>query len=175
MAFLALSYPELEANDFQWIQTYRAANDARFFKVVDPHFTLVFPVGDAISGHTFASEVKTRLAGVGRIDFELAVAVVNRDAFDNYWHEFLVPEKGFSAIVRLYYKLYSGLFAPHQRLDIDFIPHIGIGNDDDIGRAKRRVDEINRREIRIAGTIARVDVVEYRDDAVKTLEQFPLA
>ncbi|MFO7890546.1 MAG: hypothetical protein R6V04_09435 [bacterium] len=43
MSYLVLAYPELSDEDFNLIQNYRKVNDI-FYSMVDPHFTIVFPV-----------------------------------------------------------------------------------------------------------------------------------
>ena len=54
MAYLVLAYPELTSESFDRIQSYRKDNDELFFNVVNPHFTIVFPVCGTISRLTIA-------------------------------------------------------------------------------------------------------------------------
>jgi hypothetical protein len=173
MAYLAVAYPELAQADFDWIQSYRAKYDRRYYSVVKPHFTLVFGgTGDAVhllSEASFVEEIESQLGGVAPIPFELAVATINRDLSGEHYHEFLVPELGYSKIVRLHDKLYCGKLRSRLRLDIDFIPHIGIGNDDDPQSCKARVDELNRASPSIRGLINSVDVIEYSNAKVRTI------
>ena len=127
MSLLAISYPELEESDFNWIQLYRKENDDLYYKVVDPHFTLIFPTTN-IDEDQFIEEIKNKSKNVHQIEFEIRCATINKDAFSDYYYEFLVPDKGYSDIVKLHDKLYSGILSKCLRLDIDFIPHIGIGD-----------------------------------------------
>jgi hypothetical protein len=173
MAYLAVAYPNISHEDLAWIEAYRERHDPRYFSVVRPHFTLVFAISD-IAEEIFVDEVAGQLQGIQKFDFELAVATVNRDYSGTYFHEFLVPEKGHAAIIKLHDRLYAGKFATHLRLDIDFIPHIGIGNDDIGLNSKRRVDELNRNGVSVSGTVDTVDVIEFRDGRVQTIRQFPL-
>src|SRR5688572_14176608 len=172
MAYLAVAYPELARSDFDWIQSYRAKHDRRYYSVVKPHFTLVFGGTGAtvhsLSEASFVQEIEARLSGVVSIPFELAVATLNRDLSGEYYHEFLVPELGYSKIVRLHDKLYSGELKSRLRLDIDYIPHIGIGNDDDPQRCKARIDELNRTTMSIRGLINSAAVIEYSNAQVRT-------
>jgi hypothetical protein len=46
MALAVVSYPTLSEPDLQWIQEIRKKHDKLFYKVVDPHFTFVFPTGN---------------------------------------------------------------------------------------------------------------------------------
>lgn len=122
MAHLVIAYPELAPSDLARIQRFRELNDELFFKVVAPHFTLVFPVFDRAAPE-FIHEIKRQAQGMGRIPFDLKCAVINKDAFSAHYHAFLVPDEGFGRIVRLHDKLYSGRLEPERRLDIDYPAH----------------------------------------------------
>ena len=102
------------------------------------------------------------------------MATINQNDDGKYYHEFLVPDAGYSNIVKLHDRLYSGLFAPHLRFDIDFIPHIGIGNSDDAKISRQRIDELNAKGVSISGRVDSVDVIEYADDKVMTVEKIAL-
>lgn len=173
MAYLVVAYPKLEQSDFDFIQNYREQNDPRYFSVVDPHVTLVFAIND-IDKDSFVSEVKDKIAGIQPFDFEIKVATINQNDDGKYYHEFLVPDTGYSNIVKLHDKLYSGLFASYLRFDIDFIPHIGIGNSDDATISKRRIDELNARGVSMRGQVDSVDIIEYTNGAITTIEKINL-
>lgn len=173
MAYLVVAYPRLEQSDFEFIQNYREQNDPRYFSVIGPHITLVFAVND-IDKDSFVNEVKQKLASVAPFDIAFNVATINQNDDGEYYHEFLVPDTGYSNIVKLHDKLYSGLFAPHLRFDIDFIPHIGIGNSDEAQISKQRIDELNAKGVSIPGKVESVDVIEYKDGTVTTVEKYDL-
>jgi 2'-5' RNA ligase len=173
MAYLAIAYPDLEAADFEWIQDYRQKYDSRYFSVVDPHITLVFAIHNIEQG-AFVNEVTQRLQGVKAFDFTIKVTTINQDDSGDYYHEFLVPDEGYSDIVKMHDKLYAGLFADHLRYDIDFIPHIGIGNSENVADSKSRVDKLNSQDLMIKGRVSAVDIVEYKDGVVKTLQKIQL-
>lgn len=169
MAYLVISYPELSWSDYNWIQRFRRENDPLYYSVVEPHFTLVFPVFD-IEETAFVQEATKLLAGVNKIDFTLRCATINKDAFSDYYHILLVPDEGFSKIVKLHDRLYSGLFKSNLRLDIDFIPHIGIGNSLDKTVCKQWVDDWNSQDFEINGSINQIDIIEYDNNKVSTVE-----
>ena len=173
MAYLVVAYPKLEQNDFDWIQNYREQNDPRYFSVIEPHITLIFAIND-IDKDSFVSEVKDKITGIKPFDVAFNVATINQNDDGEYYHEFLVPDTGYSNIVKLHDKLYSGLFAPHLRFDIDFIPHIGIGNSDETQISKQRIDELNAQGVSISGRVDSVDVIEYKDGKITTVEQIDL-
>lgn len=172
MSHLVIAYPELQQSDLDWIQDYRKQHD-RQFSLVKPHVTLVFAIND-LDKSSFLHEVKQKVADIKPFDFDLKVATINQDDSGNYYHEFLVPDTGYSNIVKLHDKLYSGLFAPHLRFDIDFIPHIGIGNSEDAQVSKKRIDELNAQGVSIHGRISSVDVIELANGAVTTVEKIGL-
>lgn len=173
MAYLAISYPNLSIKDFDWIQKYREQNDSRYYSVVKPHFTFIFPVFN-LSEEEFLTEVTTQLSGAKKIHFKSKVATVNFDSFGKFYHEFLVPDEGFSDIIKLHDKLYSGSLSSELRLDIDFIPHIGIGNSDNPMISKGRVDALNLSEFHVEGMIGSIDVVKYGNDLIETIKTFTL-
>ena len=115
MAYLVLAYPELTSNDFDLIQNYRRDNDELFFKVVEPHFTIVFPVFD-ISQDEFTKEIKDKSSNLAKFDIVIRCATINKDAFNDYYHTFLVPDEGYSKIVKLHDKLYSDKLKNNLRL-----------------------------------------------------------
>lgn len=172
MAYLVIAYPELQQSDFDWIQDYRKQND-RQFSLVKPHFTLVFAVQD-LDKESFLNEVKQKASSVMPFDFDLKVATINQDNSGGYYHEFLVPDNGYSSIIKLHDKLYSRLLKPYLRFDVDFIPHMSIGDNEDAQTSKRRVDELNEQGISIHGHVGSLDVLEYANGAVTTLEKIVL-
>ncbi len=46
MALLVVAYPELSKSDYDRIQAFRQMHDPLYYDVVEPHFTIVFPVLD---------------------------------------------------------------------------------------------------------------------------------
>lgn len=173
MALLVIAYPELRSEDYTRIQNYRRNNDGLYFDIAEPHFTIVFPVFD-INDNVFIREIEKQSTGSNVIDFEIKCATLNKDSFIPYYHEFLVPDKGYSDIVKLHDRLYSGLLFSNLRMDIDFIPHIGIGNSSDPLICRKRVDELNSGGLSIEGIISRLDIVSYENDEIKTLKKISL-
>lgn len=173
MAFLILAYPQLSSDDFAMIQDYRKDHDGLYYQVVDPHFTIVFPVLD-MPEEIFVSEAIEKASGSGKIDFAIRCATVNKDAFSTYYHTFLVPDEGYSRIVKLHDKMYSGKLMDQLRLDIDFVPHIGIGNSTDKYKCKSMADEWNKQSFCIKGHISKLEIVRYENNRVSHLESIVL-
>jgi hypothetical protein len=173
MGYLVVAYPKISEKDFNWIQEYRNKNDPRYFNVVKPHFTIVFAIRD-ISQEDFVLEVRKQVKDILKFDFELNIASLIQDDSGKYYHELLLPEKGHAAIIKLHDKLYSGAFYKDLRFDLVFIPHVGIGNSENVHESKKRIDILNNTGISISGKIDVLDILEYIDGKVKTGEQIAL-
>ena len=169
MALLVIAHPELQKSDLDWIQKYRQQHD-RQFSVVGPHFTLVFAIQD-IDTDAFAREIKQRADDIARFDVDLKVATISQDDSGKYYHEFLVPDTGNSDVIRLHDRLYSGALAQYRRYDIDFIPHISIGDSEDIEASKERVEALNSKGISVHGTISSIDIIEYANGVVSVIDR----
>lgn len=170
MALLVLAYPEISTSDHERIQAFRQRNDVLYYNVVDPHFTLVFPVSDWEAG-PFIAEVVKQSQGFRPFDFCLRCAVLNKDAFSDDYHAFLVPDEGYGAIVRLHDRLYADRLFSHRALMVDFIPHIGIGNAKDPLKCLEMVRVWNKEEFAIPGRVAALEVANYEHDAVETIQR----
>src|SRR5205809_263105 len=105
MSYLVVAYPKLSKEDFDFIQNYRKENDPRYFSLIEPHFTIVFAIHD-INKEDFINEVTERSKNIHKFDFQIKVATINQDYSAEYFHEFLVPDQGYSDIVKLHDKLY---------------------------------------------------------------------
>jgi 2'-5' RNA ligase superfamily len=173
MSLLLLAYPTLSPGDFERIQKFRNHNDGLYYQVVEPHFTLMFP----LSGweiEAYKEEVEKQMRGFKPFDFCLRCATLNKNAFNEYFHVFLVPDEGYSHILKLHYQLCADRFFPHRALEVDYIPHIGIGNSKDPLKCLEMVESWNRVEFAIPGRISTLDIVNYENDTVHTIQRLPL-
>lgn len=170
MKLLVVAYPELSEEDFTLIENYRREHDT-LYDIIRTHFTLVFPVRD-FSEKIFTEEIKKQLHGTEPFSFTLRSATINKDAFIDNYYTFLVPDEGHSKMIKLHDKLYSGRLSSYLRLDIDFIPHITIGNSTDIRVCKRMADDWNSHDFEITGKISSIDIVNY--EQATTLEKIKL-
>ncbi len=173
MALGILAYPEWHPGDYRKIQEFRKRHDALYYRVVEPHFAFVFPL-EGIGREAFLAEAEKQSRDFGPIPFEIRCATINKDAVLPDYHLLLVPEMGYSKVVRLHDRLYSGLFRPHLRLDIDFIPHVGIANSKDPELVKQWVDAWNQEEFCIRGRLETFTVVEYSQGVLSDLDTLPL-
>ncbi len=173
MAFGVLAYPEINRKDHNWIQEFRKKNDALYYELVAPHFAFVFP-SESLNEKEFVDEVKAKADGFRTIPFEIKCATVNKDAFLDDYHLLLVPDKGYSDVVKLHDRLYSGRLFEDLRLDIDFIPHVGIANSKDKFEVKEWADQWNSEDFSIDGRIDRLTVIEYDGQTLRDLCDIPL-
>ena len=174
MKFLVVAYPEIPDADFKLIQDFRRQHDALNYKLVLPHFTLVFAV-EEIAETIFLDEVKKQLAGFSGFQFTAGHASLHKDDFKNYFHAFLVPGDGYRVLVQLHDKLYSEQLSIHLRKDIPYIPHIGIGNSTEQAACEKMVEEWNARELRIRGTVKTIDVIRFDGQKIYPLEKIALS
>jgi 2'-5' RNA ligase len=142
MALLVLAYPSLSRRDYEWMQAIRADHDQLYFSVVDPHFTLVFPVSN-VAEPEFLRHVERQASGVRSFPFVTRSAVVVKDTLSPYSYVFLVPDEGNSSVVKLHDRLYTDVLRPELRLDLPFMPHIGVATSLDPEACKRVADELN--------------------------------
>jgi len=174
MALLVLAYPELSERDHERIQAFRRRHDVLYYSVVDPHFTLVFPVPDW-EVEPFVAEVVKQAQGFRAFDFCLRCAVLNKDAFSDDYHAFLVPDEGYGRVVRLHDRLYGDRLFPNRALMVDFVPHVGVGNAKDPLQCLEMVRAWNREEFAIPGRVVALDIANYEHDTVETIERVFLA
>lgn len=173
MSLLVLAFPDLDPADLDWIQNYRKENDLLQYALVAPHFTLVFAVDDQDEA-AFIEEIERQSQNIPVIELKLQKALFHKDALSSYSYEFLVPEPGYEAIVRLHDQLYAGALQPHLRADIGYIPHITIGNNPDELKCRRAVERLNEAGVSVAGCITQLTIVWFADGVVTRIKEIPL-
>jgi hypothetical protein len=172
MAYCVIVYPEISTNDYDLIQDYRKKND-NYYKVVEPHYSIVYPVFNK-SEEEFLKEVESKSQQQEKFEFTIRCAVINKDSFSDFYHLLLVPDEGFGKITKLHDKLYSGLLKDNHRLDLTFLPHIGIANSLDKFECKKMVDEWNEKEFSISGKVTCLSVVKFENDRVTSIREIEL-
>lgn len=170
---VCLSYPELEREDACALAEYRRTHDQAYCDMVDAHWTLVFPTPD-VSEADMVRHLQEVTRRQREIDFVVRHAMVHDDDFGDDFYVFLVPDEGFSAISRLHNELYSGLMTRYQRVDLPYVPHIGIATNRDPHHLKRLADEWNGAGRVVAGKICEICLCEYDGKTVTELHRFRL-
>ena len=176
MALLVIAYPEITDRDYNCIQEFREHHDELYYHVVEPHFTLVFPLRKKVKWETeaFIAEIRKQIRGVQAFEFCIRCATLNKDAFSDYYHAFLVPDEGYSKIVKLHDRLYADKLFPQRALFVDFVPHIGIGNAKDPLKCVEMVDSWNNHEFTVEGRVTALDVADHENDTVQTIQRISL-
>jgi len=173
MAYLALAYPDIDQSDYDWIQKIRKSHDTRYFNVVEPHFTLVFST-NKLSLEDFAQHIKEKAGRFQAFNISLDSAKVVEDDSKEFFHEFLIPSKGFDEINRIHDELYTGSLESELRHDIPFIPHVGIGTSDEQQEAEQVVSMVIQAQRPIIGTVSKITIVEFDGKKVVDLQTIPL-
>jgi 2'-5' RNA ligase len=173
MELLVIAYPDLTPEDGGWLLSIRRRHHELTHSILAPHFTLVFPL-TGVSKALMAQHVKDKVADFVRLNFVLRCSIVVNDNTTENYFVMLVPDEGFSSIVKLHDRLYTGVLEPALRLDIPFIPHITIGYSPDPQACKNIVDTLNSERFEIKGSISRLDLVRKEKDKVAPVQQFSL-
>jgi hypothetical protein len=100
--------------------------------------------------------------------------MIGADDLEATAYVFLVPDEGYSQLSLLHDRLYTGVLAPHLRLDLPFIPHITIGTLSDRHLAKKLCDALNAQRLSIVGSVDALTVGEFANGKVLSVQSFPL-
>jgi hypothetical protein len=174
MALCVVNYPELSSKDYDWIQNIRREHDQLFFDIVEPHFGLVFPL-ENIEKSTLIEHVAEITARFSPFDVTLRCATLGDPNFMDHAHAFLIPDEGLSDIVKLHDALYTGPLQSELRLDLPFIPHIGVASTPRINECKAIVDRLNSERFEIHARVENVDIIDYDGKRIWDIEQCALA
>ncbi|MBX3001733.1 MAG: 2'-5' RNA ligase family protein [Caldilineaceae bacterium] len=166
MTLCVVAYPEVNAAAVAWIQTIRWEFDPQYDSI-DPHFTLIFPT-DCVDPARLEAHLRAAAEGIAPFRFMLRCALPVKDGFSAQTHLFLVPDEGFSDLVRLHSRLYTGPLKAHLRLDIPYIPHITIGAFLDAAACKAAADNLNAQPFAVEGRIARLCLLDVTPSSVTT-------
>jgi hypothetical protein len=167
-----LCYPRLADADRKFIDEFRREHDLPFRDVVAPHFTMLFGCSE-VPLPAYREHVAEVARSQSTITFSCRYAqVVSDDSNDNYY-VFLVPDTGYNEISKLHDKLYRGPLAPHLRLDIPYIPHIGIATIPNAATIKALCDQLNSLPVAIHGRIEAITLCSFDGLRIADLESFP--
>jgi 2'-5' RNA ligase len=174
MAIAVVNYPTFSQEDYDWIQSVRRRNDPLYFDIVDPHLTLVFPT-EGISEGELIDHVRRHAKTFSAFKVVFRCAILGDPSFQEHAHAFLVPDEGFSGVVRLHDLLYTGPLRSELRLDIPFVPHVGIANTPTAAACKFIIDELNAQAFEIRARVETLDVIGYDGKRVWNIERLHLA
>lgn len=172
---LCLAYPRLSETDANLIRNFRREHDKKYVDVVNAHWTMIFPSSSGgINQDDLEGHIRAVAAGSASVDFICRYALVYDDDGCEDYYIFLVPDEGFSGISLLHDRLYGDFMRPRLRLDIPYIPHIGIATSKDREELYDLATEWNRKGHEISGTIEELTLSSYDGSQVFDLKRFPL-
>lgn len=171
MNLYTLCYPKLTSEDRRFIDEYRNEYDIPFRDVVAPHFTMVFGCAE-VSESVYREHVHGVAQSQGVIRFTCRYAMPANDDSNNNYYVFLVPDEGYSELSKLHDQLYRGVLAPYLRLDIPYVPHIGIATIPDAPQIKALCDGLNSSGVIVSGEIDTISVCSYDGSKITDLETF---
>jgi hypothetical protein len=174
MPFVVLGYPEIRIEDLRWIEAFRNDHDLLYRDIVRAHFTLVFPT-DGLSREDLISHVHECASETRPIEFVLRGALVVADHEIVAWHVFLVPDEGNSLLIKLHDRLYQEPLAAELRLEIPFIPHLGIASNAEPAVCKALAADLNHMDLAIRGQVRELAIGEYDGSRVEDLATVPFA
>ena len=172
---LCVSYPNLTASDQKRIDDFRRVHDLDYVDVIDPHWTMIFPSScEGISEQQLTEHIRNIASQYSPIDFICRHALVYDDDSNDNYYIFLVPDEGFSGISQLHDALYTDFMRTKLRLDIPFIPHIGIATHKDRDHLYALAQEWNAERHEIRGVIDSLSLCSYNDSKVDDIQTFQL-
>lgn len=161
-ALTVVSYPDFPSHDHNWIESFREAHDA-YFTLIPAHLTLVFPVFNW-ERKEFIRDINRQVRGSGPYQLKIKCAIRNNDLTSDLWHVLLVPDEGFSETVKLHDRLYGKKFTQKKKLNLDFIPHIAIGNSKDPLICKQLINKVNSMNININTNIKKLNIIKIKNN-----------
>jgi hypothetical protein len=174
MALAVVNYPTLSDDDFAWIQSLRREHDGLYFDVIDPHLPFVFPT-DEVAEATLIDHVQRHTRVTSPFEVVFRCVLLGDPDFQDHAHAFLIPDEGFSDVVHLHDRLYTGPLASELQLDLPFLPHVGIANAPTPEACKTIVDDLNARAFEIRGRVETMNVIGYDGTAVWAITSFRFA
>lgn len=137
------------------------------------HFTLVFPT-DNIEKSVLIGHVARIAAQISSFEVVIRCATLGDPSFMDHAHAFSIPDEGFSGVVRLHDALYTGPLRSELRLDLPFVPHIGVAGIPQIDECKTIADRLNREKFEIRARVEMIDIIGYDGKKTWAIEEFAL-
>lgn len=166
-----IAYANLTEADMASVQAVRARHDPQF-RILAPHFTLVFPTEAHQSD--FVGEVESAAKSIAPFQFTLNSVRAVPDPFGGGGHVFLVPEHGAGHINALHARLYGGALSWAHRADIPYVPHITVAAYPDFQRCDEIAHQVGTTHKDMLGWVAALTIVEVGVGNVTPVGVFPL-
>jgi 2'-5' RNA ligase len=173
MSLLVISYPELHKSDYDLIQSWRERYDSEFVNIINPHFTLVFPV-ENITYESLLTHVQKCSANIKKIPLVINTVKLHKSKIDSNYFLFALPEKGYDEIIKLHDQLYMGILADELRRDMPYLPHITIGVFAGENNCRIAAETINKKTFSIKAELLTLSIIEYNNKQIKLLTNLDL-
>lgn len=173
MSLTVIAYPNISAEDYDWIQRIRRQHDSKKYNAVKPHVTIIFPT-TKLDSDRLVKHVKNHLTGLGAFPVVFDSVRVVEDFSKTYSQAFLIPSAGYNEICELHDLLYVDEMASELRSDIPFIPHLSVGINEDRSTMEQLAYSIRASKKSVAGTIDKLIVCEYDGNKVTNVTAIPL-
>lgn len=172
MKLFVLAYPLFKSTDHNKIEQFRQQYDMQY-EIVKPHFTIVFAI-ETFTQKEFIEEIIENSNAFKKINVSIKEATIHRDSTVNHFSVFLQAIEGNNQLKKLHDQLYSKKLSANLRNDIEYIPHITIGNFKNAIECELIVKEWNKTESAMHGVISHLAIVEFVDNAVLTIHEIEL-
>jgi hypothetical protein len=118
MYYALVHYPHIDTDS---INGFRRKYDPHF-DLIQPHITFIFPVQETIGEQRLVDHVEKVLS-------KWEPYAIHLNGFCKSWDHwlFLILQQGNDQAIRLHDELYTGILTEYCREDIEFIPHLGLG------------------------------------------------
>jgi 2'-5' RNA ligase len=166
-----VAYPTFSETNQAAIQAIRARHDPQF-AMLDPHFTLVFPVEAPLVDLVKEARSAANTAAAFSVTLHSVQAV--RDVLGTGGHVFLVPEQGAREIAALNSRLYGGVLKWAHHVDIPYVPHITVAASADFSECEALAASLVRDRREMTGSVEALSVVEIVGAGVLTVANLPL-
>lgn len=166
-----VAYPVFSAADRARIQAIRAGHDPQF-AMLEPHFTLVFPVAAPLD--QVVNEARSVARGGSAFSVTLQSVRAVRDVLGGGGHVFLVPGDGAEDVAALNCRLYSGALHWAHRADVPYVPHVTVAASPDFAECQALAVRLACSRWDLFGSVGSLSVVEIVGSTVATKADVPL-
>lgn len=166
-----IARPHFDKADLAWLTDIRSR---RAGSRGAPYFTLVFS-GAGLDAKAFSAKIRQYAEPFPRVRFRLRSALVVREQAVSRYHVFLVPDEGFSAILKLHDALHAGPLEAALRPDSPYLPHITVATTADYTSARKLAFALNHGGIDIHGHLDALQIERREDEVIKLVAEVPLA
>ena len=166
-----IAYPAFSETDRATIQSVRARHDPQF-AMLDPHFTLVFPLEAPPAD--VVNEARGAASDAAGFPVTLRSVRAVRDVFGAGGHVFLVPGQGAKEIAALNARLYGGVLSWAHRADIPYVPHITVASHTDFSDCETLAASLAADQRDMNGTVEALTVIEIVGARVAIVANLPL-